>query len=218
MPGKHKARNPNSAAIGMPPPGIPSQQTQLNNSIQKILRRDLEKKEIVFDVVKETGGVRASVTTPAMSRTYGQKVHTGDIKTTHADAKESAASTALQSILSNRELLAIHDEPKLVRDVPPSDPNGPREKHKLRNTILKIIRTNLKKEDMVWTTTRQGRGFVSVVTLPCLPGNWKTKKWTGAVCNDENTAEHSAAGVALEKIMADAELRSLHDNKFRKKT
>lgn len=187
-------------------------QNQLNNTIQKILKRNITKPEISYNVEKLASGFQASVEIPKMSETFSETVFVGDAKENQQEAKESAASTAINSILSDPDLKAIHDAPKPEKEKPPPS-DGPGDKHKLRNAVLKICRTgSMKKEDMVWdTVTHEDGGYISTVTCPCLPGKWGRMKIKGNVCPDENLAEHSAAEVAYEKLMADPEMSSLHD-------
>jgi len=217
MPGKHKGRK---RALGeIDPdyvPGETTKQTQLNNSIQKIVKRSLGRGELSYMVNEVIGGFQAQIRVPEMGPSYPAKTVASEVMMTDLDARENASQLALDSIMSNPELVAIHDAPRPEKERPPIDPNAdpdaPRHKSKLRNTVLKIFRGNLSKEDTVFETVQNGAIFTSTVNIRVLPGEWAQRTWTGSG-PDENLAEQAAAEVALNDIMADDDLMAIHDRK-----
>eukprot|EP00746_Dinoflagellata_sp_MGD_P163817 gnl/MRDRNA2_/MRDRNA2_92058_c0_seq1.p1 gnl/MRDRNA2_/MRDRNA2_92058_c0~~gnl/MRDRNA2_/MRDRNA2_92058_c0_seq1.p1 ORF type:complete len:412 (+),score=87.55 gnl/MRDRNA2_/MRDRNA2_92058_c0_seq1:107-1342(+) len=213
MPGKHNGRRrAKGEGDDLPTPRSNTFNTRLNNSIQRILKRNLLRGEIVYTTQDVEGGIQATVATPEMSDTYGSKTFSGEVCHDPHSARESAAEIALQDVLADPELLEIHDAPRPERepgDKPPDD--APRHKSRLRNTVLKICRISLKKEDIVWETVPSAEGFISTVTCPCLPGTMGEMSWAGDTCEDENLAEQSAALVACEAIMDDEEMLELYN-------
>lgn len=216
MPGKHNGRKRARGDEDAPPRGdVKLMTTELNNTIQKIIKRNLTKGEVAYKIEKVDGGYVATVTTPKMSDAYDQKEHSGEMKDTEVEAKESAATVAVADILADEELKTIHDTPKPEKDMGEKPgPDAPREKGKFRNAVLKIVRKDLTSADIVWETNEvEGGGWQSTLTAPCLPGKWKDINMVGEVCDDQTAAEHSAAAIGLKQLLDDEEMASLHDRK-----
>merc|ERR1719162_2723469 len=70
---------------------------------------------------------------------------------------------------------------------------------------MKLIKRTMTKGEIVYETNRGEEGtyqsVVSIETLACANGNI----FTGEECASKQEAEHSAAGVALDEIMATPE-------------
>lgn len=192
-------------------------QTELNNSVQKILKRNIAKGEVAYLVKEVVGGYQAQVEIPPLTTTTAAQTIASEVMNSVLEARENAAKLALQTILGDPQLKAIHDTPKPEKPRPPQttpyDPDAPRHKSKLQISVLKIFRGNLGKDDISYETEKSGSGFVSSVTCKVLPGKMGQKKWTGEVSTDENLAEQSAAEVALKAIMANRQLMAIHDKK-----
>jgi len=82
-------------------------------------------------------------------------------------------------------------------------------KTNLNAICMKIARRVPQKEDMLYETGQVVGGYQSVVKLPCLPGPWGQQAWAGQICSQRKDSEQSAAGAALEMILADPLLSEL---------
>lgn len=87
----------------------------------------------------------------------------------------------------------------------------------LNNVMLKIVAGrpeggSLKKGEIAYNTTTLAPGQMqSQVIMSCLPNHLATVPFAGEVCSNERDAVNSAAAIALQNIMADPELKALHD-------
>jgi len=214
MPGRHNGRKRARGDDDAPPVGESVPTTDLNNAIQKIVKRNLTKGEVEYHIEEVEGGYVAKVTTPKMSDDYDKREHSGETMDTGVEAKESAAYAALVNIFADEELKIIHDLPKPEKCKGEKQaPDAPQDKRNFRNAVLKIVRKNLTTEDIVWTTHEVDGGWQSTLTATCLPGRWKNISMVGEVCDDQTLAEHSAAVVGLKQLLEDPEMAHLHDRK-----
>merc|ERR1712224_1042872 len=54
-------------------------------------------------------------------------------------------------------------------------------------------------------------GWQAQLVVHCLPNAMRSAVFAGPVCNSEKEAIHGAATIGLQSIMADPQLKSLHD-------
>lgn len=87
-------------------------------------------------------------------------------------------------------------------------------KVELNNAVLKIVPRDAKKEDIVYSTQEVQGGFQAEVIVNVLPNDMKSNSFVGEVCLTEQEAEQNCAAVALAAILADPELKALHDAKI----
>mmetsp|Transcript_48851 Transcript_48851/g.106184 ORF Transcript_48851/g.106184 Transcript_48851/m.106184 type:complete len:391 (-) Transcript_48851:350-1522(-) len=76
-------------------------------------------------------------------------------------------------------------------------------KVKLNMTCMRIARRALRKGETIYEARQTVGGFQATVRLTCLPGEWADKVWAGEISSAKQAAEQSAAGFALEAILAD---------------
>lgn len=78
------------------------------------------------------------------------------------------------------------------------------------NTIcMKILRRAMTKGEIVWDTQKVASGYQCTCSVPSLPGEYATTGFTGDVMEKSKDAEQSAAGYAVETLLADPELAQL---------
>merc|ERR1712110_1164365 len=79
-------------------------------------------------------------------------------------------------------------------------------KVRLNSACMKIARRALQKGETTYTTHQTRGGYQATVKLTCLPGEWAEKVWAGYESNTKQTAEQSAAEIALTALAEDPEM------------
>jgi len=75
-------------------------------------------------------------------------------------------------------------------------------KSALNVVCMKLLKRPMQKGEIVYDSPQIPGGFASILRLPCLPGDWATRQWTGKVCMSRKAAEQDAAEKALVDIKA----------------
>lgn len=99
----------------------------------------------------------------------------------------------------------------------PAGSNETTHKTRLNQTCMRIVKRALVKGEIVYSTQQVEGGHQSEVSAPFLPGDTADMNFVGEVCATAKEAEQTAAGIALETILADGELMALHDTPSEKK-
>jgi len=82
-----------------------------------------------------------------------------------------------------------------------------KERSMLNDVCSKVVRRNLQKGEITYSTCEVNGGYQSKVTVCCLPGNLGMKPFQGQVCEKEQESLESAAAAAVKAIMSDKELK-----------
>eukprot|EP00746_Dinoflagellata_sp_MGD_P069466 gnl/MRDRNA2_/MRDRNA2_28451_c0_seq1.p1 gnl/MRDRNA2_/MRDRNA2_28451_c0~~gnl/MRDRNA2_/MRDRNA2_28451_c0_seq1.p1 ORF type:complete len:288 (+),score=74.24 gnl/MRDRNA2_/MRDRNA2_28451_c0_seq1:109-972(+) len=93
-----------------------------------------------------------------------------------------------------------------VQQPPGGGGNNP--KCELNSLFLKIFRTDITKDALVYNTSQAKGGYQCAIRIPQLPG-YQNMKFTGEVASNMKDAESSAAGKAVQTINADADLQEV---------
>jgi len=196
------------------------------------------------------GGKQSQVTISCLPNHLAEAAFVGEPCATKNEAMETACGVALEAIMGDPELKALHDAnsagdfvsgdfrydgrqnkfkpaeswhtKKTRQEMPPggSLQNQNREggvlspKGALQEAVQQIVRPttgNLTKDMVQYVTSRVQGGFQVHATIPSLPNSMAQDAFAGEVCSTEKQAINSAASVALEAVMADPELKELHD-------
>lgn len=222
----HFWRNSASAAmeLGVPLPGgslAPADaKTDLNQFCQRYCKRPVTKQDIVY-VVNRFGPQYQSI---VKLNCFSGQEYAGHLSISAKEAEKSAAHQALLAYASTIEALAEKgDQPKNRRKIQQQlTPQQLAEKKakqaeegenpaitpktKLNSLCMKIAKRYLQKGETVYTCHKVAGGYQATVKLVALPGDWAGRCWAGEVCSTKQKAEQSAAGIALEQILADPEL------------
>lgn len=205
-----------------------SKRMALNNAIQSIVRSgDFTKKNIQYKTTEVVGGFQAQVFIDCLAA--GEVSYAGEVCETEREAQENVAGVAFEAIMSDDTLkqplshamkAGVDKLPRPPRQSPPDQPReyppgkGPRLANKmlLNNAVQKICSANKSvSEHISYVTTEVQGGLQTQVSISCLPNHMADSAFAGEVRDTEKEAINSAAGVALETLMADPELREIHD-------
>jgi len=83
----------------------------LNAHVGKILRRVLEKDEIVYETQQVVGGYQSTVRMPGLPDDWGLQIWAGEVCVKKQDAEQSVAAQALDAIRGDEGLMAKFYEP-----------------------------------------------------------------------------------------------------------
>merc|ERR1719399_1157118 len=81
-------------------------------------------------------------------------------------------------------------------------------KEKLHNACSQILQRPLEMNEVAYQDVQVQGGWQAAITLPALPG-WGVKAFAGPVCQTQETAQHTAADVVLQRIMSEPQLQPL---------
>jgi len=96
-------------------PGMPSVATshkgELNQAYSKIVRRVINKSEITYTTLEVQGGFQSQVALPGLPPPWNNEVWAGEVMARKADAEQSVAQVALQTIMNDPTIMALHSKP-----------------------------------------------------------------------------------------------------------
>lgn len=207
------------ASISAAEPSVVDAKTDLNQFCQRYCKRPVTKQDIVY-VVNRFGHQYQSI---VKLNCFSGQEYAGHLCMSSKEAEKSAAHQALLAYASTIQALGPKEEQKKGRKG--SQPLSPAElaakkakqadagenpaitpKTKLNSLCMKIAKRYLQKGETVYESLRVTGGYQATVKLGALPGEWAVRCWAGEVCSTKQKAEQSAAEIALEQILADAEL------------
>jgi hypothetical protein len=128
-PPKKKKKRPAAPPVGTPPPppikaGDPqpeldpsiSAKGNLNAHVGKILRRVLEKDEVMYETQQVLGGYQSTVRMPGLPDDWGLQIWAGEVCQKKQDSEQSVAQLALDAIRNDEGLMAKYNEPAKVKN------------------------------------------------------------------------------------------------------
>jgi len=131
-PPKKKKKRPASQPPGGDPakvvkPGDPqpaldpsmSAKGHLNATVGKILRRVLEKDEVLYETQQVVGGYQSTVRMPGLEGEWGQQIWAGEVCGKKQDAEQSVAQLALDAVRADEGLMKKFNEPAKVKNWQP---------------------------------------------------------------------------------------------------
>jgi len=190
---------------------------ELNQFVQRYVKRPLSKTDIVYAVSKFGAQCQAVVKLNALD---GQE-YAGELC---RDTKSAERSAAEQAVTANMTLVQatkgqvgskrpaatasspVQVPPKKMRlDVPEENP-ALTPKAQLNSLIGKIAKRAMQKGETIYNAHLIGSQYQATVQITLLPGEWANRAWAGHLCGTKLQAEQSAAEQALKDISADAQL------------
>ncbi|CAK0845795.1 unnamed protein product [Prorocentrum cordatum] len=109
------------AAVGNP---ATSAKSELNSTCSKIMRRVMEKGDVMYETHTVEGGYQSTVTMPKLPNEWGQQVWAGEVCTKRQDAEQSVAAIALEAIRADPELMAAFNAPQKPKNWSPCGSKG----------------------------------------------------------------------------------------------
>lgn len=109
------ALSTSSAAVPVTP------KSELNSTISKIIRRVMNKNDILYETSSVQGGFQSMVTMICLPGHWGGQAFAGEVSGKKAEAEQSAAAIALETLKADRELMskfAAPPKPKTWTGVP----------------------------------------------------------------------------------------------------
>jgi hypothetical protein len=101
-----------------PAPEVNSAMTfksDLNAHVGKILRRVLDKDEVMYTTQQVVGGYQSTVRMPGMPGDWGQQIWAGEVSVKRQNAEQSVAKLALAAIQADKVLMDRYNEPPKER-------------------------------------------------------------------------------------------------------
>eukprot|EP00930_Biecheleria_cincta_P095779 TRINITY_DN87699_c0_g1_i1.p1 TRINITY_DN87699_c0_g1~~TRINITY_DN87699_c0_g1_i1.p1 ORF type:complete len:422 (-),score=72.08 TRINITY_DN87699_c0_g1_i1:51-1316(-) len=210
-------------APGMPYPelkvagplGNTEPKSLLNTYCQKVTKRPVTKGDVAYSVQHTGGGYYQGTVT---LHCLGGIQFAGDISPSRKDAEKKAAEQALQhySIPSPgsgqdplggvESSMTISITPASVQAPPPPLPQELAEmssKAALNTVLGRAVKVGLSSGSVHYDCSIVPGGFQAIIRVPCLPGLWSQKAWSGEVCTKKKDAENSAAHYAVSDILTD---------------
>lgn len=197
----------------MPAPAGPLGNTEpkslLNTYCQKVTKRPVTRGDVSYTVQHTGAGYyQATVTLQCL----GGIQFAGDLALCRKDAEKKAAEQALAHYSVPLPGSVRKDPLAVVEMFPSSDqppPPLPQELAEMSskaalNTVLgRAVKIGLSSGSVQYDCSVVPGGFQAIIRVPCLPGLWSQKAWSGAVCNKKKDAENSAADYAVRDILTD---------------
>lgn len=211
---------------------IGDSKTRLNQFCQKYCSRPVTKTDILYSSTRFGKNEYQAVV--RLNCMEGQE-YAGEVCDNAKDAEKSAALQAMATYAEVIKALPEGKKPKQKKpagggsdaaggksSIPPEENAALTDKVRLNALYMKIIKRPLEKGETLYETREMGlgkspSGFQSTVRFPCLPEEWATKVFAGAVCPQKQAAEQSAAGIALAAMLADPGLQAICKEKPPKK-
>lgn len=140
MPKAGKKRKPAGGAAGAAPDKFPrigegmgmapspgsmggnpatSAKSELNSTCSKIMRRVMEKGDVLYETHNVEGGYQSTVTMPKLPNEWGAQVWAGEVCSKRQDAEQSVAAIALEAIKSDPELMSAFNAPQKPKNWSP---------------------------------------------------------------------------------------------------
>eukprot|EP00746_Dinoflagellata_sp_MGD_P125565 gnl/MRDRNA2_/MRDRNA2_60335_c0_seq1.p1 gnl/MRDRNA2_/MRDRNA2_60335_c0~~gnl/MRDRNA2_/MRDRNA2_60335_c0_seq1.p1 ORF type:complete len:695 (-),score=179.73 gnl/MRDRNA2_/MRDRNA2_60335_c0_seq1:330-2105(-) len=235
-----RMRGSGMVEANMGPDGETKKQS-LNNYILKVLPRSKKKGDIVYTTAQVQGGYQSTVKCPCLPTPLAEAEFAGEVCEIERDSEHSAAGIALTALMDDPEIQELHDkwqskearlgkEPELGPDgepLPKRQKKGKAEGEKkgdagdhssdytpkqlLNNCIIKIVPRSIRRGEIEYKTQQVEGGWQATLTMHCLPNALRESSFAGIVCETEKEAIHSAASIGMEAVMADDELKEMHD-------
>lgn len=117
--------------IGEGTPGMPlapgsmggnpatSAKSELNSTCSKIMRRVMEKGDVMYETHNVEGGYQSTVNMPKLPNEWGAQVWAGEVCSKRQDAEQSVAAIALEAIKDDPELMAAFNAPQKPKNWSP---------------------------------------------------------------------------------------------------
>ncbi|CAE8610197.1 unnamed protein product, partial [Polarella glacialis] len=194
--------------------------TRLNQFCQRFCVRPVTKMDIVYSTTKFGNNQYQAIV--KLNCMEGQE-YAGELSANPKEAEKSAAQQAMQAystVLSQLPPLRAGQKKKkpaasadgaVKKPIPEGENPAMTDKVKLNALCMKIAKRALQKGETLYETRQMGigkapTGYQTTVRLVCLPGEWANKMFAGQVCQNKQSAEQSAAGIALAAMLLDPEL------------
>eukprot|EP00746_Dinoflagellata_sp_MGD_P125904 gnl/MRDRNA2_/MRDRNA2_60793_c0_seq1.p1 gnl/MRDRNA2_/MRDRNA2_60793_c0~~gnl/MRDRNA2_/MRDRNA2_60793_c0_seq1.p1 ORF type:complete len:468 (-),score=98.21 gnl/MRDRNA2_/MRDRNA2_60793_c0_seq1:113-1516(-) len=217
----------NAGAVVVPPPtkAIQSYQPRitakdkLRAACSACVEREVQDHvDIVYSTSEALGGkFQCTVTMACIDGEFGTYPFTGAMKKGEAEAEESAADVALESLRDDdtygpKAMAAVDalEEPPRKRHKAGHDALAPiplqpaavdhTSKLALNGACMKLVKRKLNKGEIMYDTKQVVGGFQSEVTISCLADTWGIRTYVGSVMDTQKDAEHAAAKVALDSV------------------
>mmetsp|Transcript_116265 Transcript_116265/g.328906 ORF Transcript_116265/g.328906 Transcript_116265/m.328906 type:complete len:283 (-) Transcript_116265:12-860(-) len=92
--------------------------SELNAMCSKIVRRVMDKGDVVYETYEAGGGFQATVALPGLPGTLGGQVWAGEVRSKKVDAEQSAAGFALEAIKADPDMMAAFNAPPKPKNYP----------------------------------------------------------------------------------------------------
>lgn len=207
--GKMQAKN----AAPAPGQDVQPARSQLNTFLQRFLGRPVVKADQEILVEKaDDHQFQAHLTL----RCLDDEVFVGEVAATEKEAAENAAAEALRHHAADVQALPpVEKKKKRKAEEERGEPQaGPMtQKSELNSMCMKLLKGPITKGEITYETSRaEDSTYQSVVTIQQLQDEMGGNIWTGEAGQSKQEAEHSAAGVALEALLATPEhVQTLED-------
>lgn len=93
-------------------PPSASNKGDLNTLYCKIIRRVINKGEVIYQTGNVQGGYQSQVQLPGLPDPWDKQIWAGEVMEKKGDAEQSVAGVALATLRSEPSLMAMHDAPK----------------------------------------------------------------------------------------------------------
>jgi len=113
-----------SAAMGSLANPALSAKSELNSTCSKILRRVMEKGEVVYETHQVVGGYQSTVRMPGLPEEWGAQIWAGEVSLKKQDSEQHAAQIALDALRSDPGLMAAHNAPQKPKNWSPCGSKG----------------------------------------------------------------------------------------------
>jgi len=181
----------------------------LNTYCQKVTKRPVTKGDVSYTVEHTGGGYYQGTVT---LQCLGGIQFAGEIAQTRKDAEKKAAEQALAHYAVPTPG-SVRKDPLAMIEAPPSTdqplPPLPQELAEMGskaalNTVLgRAVKIGLSSGSVQYDCSVVPGGFQAIIRVPCLPGLWSQKAWSGEILHKKKDAENSAADYAVRDILTD---------------
>lgn len=197
------------------PLGNTEPKSLLNTYCQKVTKRPVTKGDVAYTTQHAGGGYYQGTVT---LHCLGGIQFAGEVTPNRKDAEKKAAEQALthyaipspgssQTANSGMEsTMSISITPTGVDQPPPPLPQDLAEmssKAALNTVLGRCVKVGLSSGSVLYDCSIVPGGFQAIIRVPCLPGIWSQKAWSGEVCTKKKDAENSAAHYAVSDILTD---------------
>mmetsp|Transcript_21834 Transcript_21834/g.70714 ORF Transcript_21834/g.70714 Transcript_21834/m.70714 type:complete len:346 (+) Transcript_21834:153-1190(+) len=187
--------------------------SELNNFIQKQLKKMIAKEDIVYSMQTFGDQHQATVTLNCM----GGLEFAGEVAADAKQAQQNAAAAALAHhagevaassatpAKNNNNKKRKASEAGLSFATPAAAAGNPAITNKsiLNAALGRILKKALTKGDIKCDTAKIGDGYQTTLSLPGMPGEWGSLAWAGELGQSQKQAEEHAATHAVAALQAD---------------
>lgn len=196
------------------PLGNTEPKSLLNTYCQKVTKRPVTKGDVAYTTQHAGGGYYQGTVT---LHCLGGIQFAGEVSASRKDAEKKAAEQALAhysiaSPASNQVARAGIESSMSIAITPTSvGPPAPlpqelaemSSKAALNTVLGRAVKVGLSSGSVQYDCSIVPGGFQALIRVPCLPGIWSQKAWSGEVCPKKKDAENSAAHYAVSDILTD---------------